>query len=124
MKTIKEYFDKAFGNYIDFDGKFGTQCVDLTRDYVKFIECQQSLPVVGAYQLRFPDFYEVTDPNAGDIIIVNKSSSNPYGHTAIILFASNENIVVLQQDGFNQNLPAHVKVLPKNDNIRYYRKRN
>lgn len=33
--TITEFFTKYNGKYVDYDGKFGSQCVDLMRTYFK-----------------------------------------------------------------------------------------
>jgi hypothetical protein len=47
--TIGEFIKKWNGKVCDFDGKYGSQCVDLYRMYVKeVLGYPQSPPVEGA----------------------------------------------------------------------------
>jgi hypothetical protein len=110
---IRAYEEKR----LDWDGAFGAQCVDLARFYFAEV-CgldQQPAGVVGArdFYLKFdrdpvlkenfikipniPDFI----PSSGDVVIWDKSKTNPYGHIAIFVKGD-----VKAFNSFDQNFPA------------------
>lgn len=69
--------------------------------YTKYDE----LPLEQKYFNRI--VYAGGKPEAGDVVIFAPTKSNKYGHVAIVLDASSEEIAVFEQDGFKQD-GAHV----------------
>lgn len=115
-------FDEFIKNYetkqVDYDNAFGSQCVDLFRQYSKEVLQigEHTGAVVGAKDLylnfeKMPlmkkHFGKVYTPHKGDIVIFNSTSSNKYGHVALVVYASRKTIVVFEQDGFNQSKGAY-----------------
>lgn len=116
--TLKKFVDTYIDKKVDFDGAFGAQCVDLFRQY-----CQDVLhiPHTGAVEgakdlflqhekLQQPKYFRriPKDENGiliipGDVVVFDGTSSNKYGHIAIVLWASDKTIVVFEQDGFKQD---------------------
>jgi len=119
--TLTEFVDKYNGKKIDYDGRYGAQCVDVFRQYCKdVLAIPHTGGVVGAAELytkydtmpleqRYFDklVYAGGKPEKGDVVIFAPTKSNKYGHVAIVLDASSEEIVVFEQDGFKQT-GAHV----------------
>jgi LysM repeat protein len=121
-QTIEEWLNSAVGVGMDPDGAYGYQCVDLVDQYgqdifgVRWPVCVGG--VGGANQLLdvVPDEYWIridnnfSDPNQvperGDVVVFGGDSSNPYGHTAVILNADTNGIHVVQQNGNANWLPA------------------
>lgn len=109
--TLGEFFDKYEGKYVDFDGEWGAQCVDIVRQYIKeVLEFPQPPPVIGAADLwesYLADFFEQVPntptgvPKAGDIIIWNRKLGNGYGHVAIASGTGN----TAGFTSFDQNYP-------------------
>lgn len=119
--TLDEFVKNYEGKQIDFDKAFGSQCVDLFRQYSK--EVLQIPEHTGAVEgakdlfLNFSSmpkmskyFQKVFTPHKGDIVIFNKSDTNKYGHVAIVLYATNKSIVVFEQDGFNQSKGSYINI--------------
>ena len=107
--TILEWFDKWNGKGIDFDGKFGFQCVDVYRQFVKeVLEAKQSISVTGAKDVWTTFLPEVFDqiknspkgvPQLGDVVIWG-DTIGVYGHVGICR-DGNVNAFV----SFDQNWP-------------------
>jgi hypothetical protein len=114
---LDEFVRTYNGRYLDYDGRFGCQCVDLARYYFAEV-CglvRQPAGVVGA-----KDFYRKFDkdpvlaanftkipntpefvPEPGDIVIWDGTKGNLYGHIAIFVHGD-----VRAFDSFDQNLPT------------------
>ena len=119
--TLEQFVEKYNGKKIDYDGRFGAQCVDLFRQYCRDVLCiPHTGGVVGAADLftkydtmpleqKYFDklVYAGGKPEKGDVVIFAPTKSNKYGHVAIVLDASSEEIAVFEQDGFKQD-GAHV----------------
>lgn len=120
--TLEQFVEKYNGKKIDYDEHYGAQCVDVFRQYCEdVLAIPHTGGVVGAAELytkydtmpleqkyfkRVP--YKVgMFPEAGDVVIFAPTKSNKYGHVAIVLDASSEEIAVFEQDGFKQD-GAHV----------------
>jgi len=109
--TADQFFVKYAGKYIDYDGYYGYQCVDLYRQFVKEVYgCQQSPPVSGAakvWDTYNKDFFTripngpVNYPNRGDIVIWNTKAGGGYGHIAIAMDAGSYTF-----NSFDQNWPT------------------
>ena len=119
--TLDEFVNIYNGKKIDYDGRYGAQCVDVFRQYCKdVLAIPHTGGVVGAVELytkyeampleqKYFDklVYAGGKPEAGDVVIFGPTKTNPYGHVAIVLDASSEEIAVFEQDGFKQD-GAHV----------------
>lgn len=98
---------------IDYDWIYGFQCIDLIKQYTKevhWIELwtfggsvingwKTSSPIKDKPYtkiLNTPDFV----PIEWDIIIFNKTTSNPYWHIGIVNNATNKNVIILEQNGW------------------------
>ena len=114
---IKNYEDKQ----IDYDRSFGAQCVDLFRQYSKEVLGikEHTGAVEGAKDLYLnfdkmslmaKYFQKVYTPHKGDIVIFGESKTNKYGHVAIVIYSTNKTLVVFEQDGYKQNLGAHIAI--------------
>lgn len=97
--THAQFFNKHLGRYLDFDGAYGAQCVDLFRFYVKdVLGLPQPRGVVGAAdfwtnydsdQVLSKNFQKIKNtpdfvPQEGDIAIWNRRAGGGYGHIAIV----------------------------------------
>jgi len=116
--TFDDFIKRYEQKQIDFDGAFGSQCVDLFRQYAKEVLniSQHTGTVEGAKDLylnfdKMPlmekYFRKVYTPQKGDIAIFDGNKTNKYGHVAIVLYATPKTIIVFEQDGFNQDKGAH-----------------
>ena len=110
--TLTQFIKKYQGTKVDFDGKFGAQCVDLFRQYcAEVLEVPQPPAVEGAKDIiKNPGKLSVTkdsllaDYSRGDVLIWGATKTNPYGHVAILVSVYNTKyFVVLEQDGFKQD---------------------
>lgn len=110
--TLTQFIKTNQGKKVDFDGKYGAQCVDLYRAYCRdVLDIQQTPAVAGAKDIiTKPGVLEVTrdsalaDYSRGDILVWDATSSNKYGHVAILVAVYNTKyFVVFEQDGFKQD---------------------
>lgn len=110
--TLTQFIKTNQGKKVDFDGKYGAQCVDLYRAYCRdVLDIQQTPAVAGAKDIiTKPGVLEVTKDSAladysrGDILVWDATSSNKYGHVAILVAVYNTKyFVVFEQDGFKQD---------------------
>lgn len=124
IPKIRAFMDKWAGKGIDFDGAFGNQCVDVFRQYCKEVLNSPHLgPVVGAKDL-YLDFDKTKEPawfkripyvsglvpELGDFIVYGSTPTNQYGHVALVLFASEKVVVVLEQNGQKEKDPSKVSL--------------
>ena len=112
--TYSEFKHKYLGKKVDFDGRYGAQCVDLFRIYAKEVYgISPTEPVVGAKDLwhnydKSPKLkaaftkVPVAEITQGDVIIFDATKNNQYGHVAICDDITDAQVVVLEQDGFAQ----------------------
>lgn len=110
--TLTQFIKTNQGKKVDFDGKYGTQCVDLYRAYCRdVLDIQQTPAVAGAKDIiTKPGVLEVTrdsalaDYSRGDVLVWDATSSNKYGHVAILVAVYNTKyFIVFEQDGFKQD---------------------
>lgn len=112
--TFDDFIAKQTGKPVDFDGVYPNQCMDLMHQYVYDVlglTDRRLLAHPSAYQV-FTDFNE-TDyfekiantptgvPQKGDIVLFNKTSSNPYGHVCVFV-SGDENAF----KSFDANFPT------------------
>ena len=110
--SLTQFIKKYLGTKVDFDGKFGPQCVDLARQYYsEVLDGPQFPPVEGAKDIiKNPGKLKVikedalADYSIGDVLIWGASRTNQYGHVAILVSIYNTKyFIVLEQDGFKQD---------------------
>ena len=110
--TLTQFIKTNQGKKVDFDGKYGAQCVDLYRAYCRdVLDIQQTPAVAGAKDIiTKPGVLEVTrdsalaDYSRGDILVWDATSSNKYWHVAILVAVYNTKyFIVFEQDGFKQD---------------------
>ena len=103
--TLQEFINKNNGKKVDFDGKFGAQCVDLYRFYLRDVwKVPQTPSVKGAYQIldTLPStFQKFTSgiPQRGDVITWSEKYC-PNGHIAMV-----ESADAMGFTSFEQNNP-------------------
>ena len=110
--TLTQFIKQNLGSKVDFDGNFGSQCVDLYRQYCADVLCVPQSPAVDGAKdiINNPGTLKVTrdsalaDYSRGDVLIWGATSSNKYGHVAILVEIYNTKyFIVLEQDGFKQD---------------------
>ena len=110
--TLTQFVKQNLGSKVDFDGNFGSQCVDLYRQYCADVLCVPQSPAVDGAKdiIDNPGTLKVTrdsalaDYSRGDVLIWGATSSNKYGHVAILVEIYNTKyFIVLEQDGFKQD---------------------
>ena len=110
--TLTQFIKTNQGKKVDFDGKYGAQCVDLYRAYCRdVLDIQQTPAVAGAKDIiTKPGVLEVTrdsalaDYSRGDVLVWDATSSNKYGHVAILVAVYNTKyFIVFEQDGLKQD---------------------
>lgn len=110
--TLTAFIRRHLGNKVDFDKKYGFQCVDLYRMYCEeVLKIPQTPPVEGAKDifvnhgsLNVTSDSALADYSRGDVLIWGASKTNKYGHVAILVDIYNTKyFIVLEQDGFAQD---------------------
>lgn len=116
--SFEEFIIKYNGKKVDYDGAYGAQCVDLFRQYNKEVWGNPHTgSVIGAKDLvvnyermpleqRFLSLVPVSRKlvKAGDVAVWGESSSNKYGHVALVVsFLNDDFMIVFEQDGFKQD---------------------
>jgi hypothetical protein len=114
---LDEFIRTYNGRYLDYDGRFGCQCVDEARYYFAEV-CglpKQPAGVVGARDFflqydkdpvlaehfeKIPNTPEFV-PKPGDVVLWDGTKGNPYGHIAIFISGD-----VKAFNSFDQNLPT------------------
>lgn len=121
MITLDDFIKNYEFKQIDFDKAFGSQCVDVFRQYSKEVLGikEHTGPVEGAKDLylKYDDmklmqkyFQKVYTPRKGDVVIFNKTSTNKYGHVAIVVYATRKTLVVFEQNGFDQKKGSYINI--------------
>lgn len=102
QKRLSEWSSLVIGKKIDFDGKFGYQCVDLARHYLRFMGLDQFKPVAGARDIaaQYADAEDSIKCRDGALLISMKGT---YGHVAVALKVCGTSALVVEQDGFKQD---------------------
>lgn len=119
--TLDEFIKNYEGKQIDYDGAYGSQCVDVFRQYAKeVLGIKEHTGAVDGAKDLFLKFNEMPlmqkyykkayTPQKGDIVIFGENKTNKYGHVAIVIYATNRSIVVFEQDGFNQSKGAYISI--------------
>lgn len=113
--NLPEFIKTYEGKGVDFDGKYGNQCVDLARQYWQDVcEVPKQPPgVEGAKDFARADYTgtglkfvpcEAQGLVAGDVVVYSSTTTNRYGHIAVVCANVGHGVhIVLEQDGFNPN---------------------
>jgi len=106
--TIDEFFNKYDDQYIDFDGQYGSQCVDLIKAYFNEVVGISSDPRGNAinYWDNCPELEQIPNtlegvPQKGDVMVWNAGIGSQYGHIAIAKGVGD----TVRFDSFDQNFP-------------------
>lgn len=126
-KSFKDWKKKALGRKIDVDKAFGDQCVDVAMDYAQYLFNKPWYQVIGYGNAK--DIYGSSKgayfkkiknnpkdkkqlPKQGDLIVFDKTNTNPYGHIGVVDKASSRGVDLIQQDGFHPNGATFEKFRP------------
>lgn len=106
--TLKRFIVNNLGKQVNFDNKFGFQCVDLYRQYCKdVLGILQTPAVEGAKDIweNHGSLKQSKDSFAvGDILIYDATPTNKYGHVCILVsLLDSDTFVVFEQNGFEQS---------------------
>lgn len=134
--TFEEFVKKYNGKKVDWDKKFGYQCVDLFRQYCDdVLDIEHTGGVVGAKDLfekydelpkekyYFNKINRIERPEPGDAAVWGSSPTNQYGHVALVITEFAGDLVVLEQDGFKQD-GAKINIRSKDNLLGYLRKKD
>ena len=112
--TLQDFQDKYLTRRIDIDGAAGYQCVDTCKAYAKNVWGIDFHGVGysgGARDMLRPnacfkdeDVERITNkidavPPAGSLIVFNRGSTNPYGHTGVCVAADMNSLTIIEQNG-------------------------
>jgi hypothetical protein len=116
--TLVDFVEKYNGKKVDFDKRYGPQCVDLYRQYcqdvlntphtggvngaVDIYKNYFSLPLENKYFERLDNTPQFL-PNAGDVVVFDATPNNRFGHVAVVLFATKKTMIIFEQDGYKQD---------------------
>lgn len=136
--TLEEFVKKYNGCKVDYDGVYGSQCVDLFRQYVRdvLLIAEHTGPCAssGGAKDLFLDYHRMPIEKkyftrssaktckAGDVLIWNETVTNKYGHIAICLGTIGNSYIVFEQDGFKQD-GAKINIRGRENLLGYLRKR-
>lgn len=119
--TLQQWFDKVGGKYIDYDGVYGAQCVDLVKSYFADVI---GIPAIRNnavdYWTNYPTahFTKIVNtpsfvPQRGDIMIWG-TAVGQYGHIAIVVDGNVNTFRSLDQNWPFSNGTTPSKVITHN----------
>ena len=106
--TLKRFIVNNLGKKVDFDNKFGFQCVDFYRQYCKDVLGIPQTPAVEGAKDIWENHGSLKQSKdsfaAGDILIYDSTPTNKYGHVCILVsLLDSDTFVVFEQNGFEQS---------------------
>jgi len=136
--TLEQFVIKYNGKKVDYDGAYGAQCVDLSRQYWKEVEgipehtgpCATTggakdlyldynkMPLEKKYFIRS----KAKNWIPGDVLIWDSTPKNKYGHVAIMLARLGDSFIVFEQNGITQ-AGAEIVVRSRDGLLGYLRRR-
>lgn len=111
VAKYKAYRKAKLGKWVDFDGVYGMQCVDLVKDFVKEFHGVSlgsfSGSAIAGWETGSPfsekwkkvKYTEGRIPQLWDVIFFDKTPKMPYGHVAIALTGTKARLAILEQNG-------------------------
>lgn len=112
---IANFINEFILTNVDYDGVYGAQCVDLFRQYTKYVlgVKEHTGAVIGAKDLFLEYenlplekkyFTKQKTAQPGDVAIWDKTDKNKYGHVAIVVSVlPDKKLLVMEQDGIKQD---------------------
>lgn len=118
----------SVGRRMDYDGRYGAQCVDVFRVFCKEvvgIREYNTGSVSGAVNLvsdfanngniesKYFDlvkFTSIADLHNGDVVVYGATRSNKYGHVGVAVHV-NGTVMMVAQDGFNTSTVCHLEAI-------------
>lgn len=113
--TTKEIFDKWIGKKVDYDGSYWFQCTDWSRQFAQEVWLpikwfswsalkwwETASPFVGTEWVRVENTPNAV-PTNGSIIFFDKTTTNPYGHVAVVDSANAGSIILVEQNAGSGN---------------------
>jgi CHAP domain len=111
VDKYKAYRKVKLGKWVDFDGAYGMQCVDLVKDFVKefhgvtlgsfsgsaFAGWESGSPFDKKWKKVV--YKDGLVPQLWDVIFFDKTTKMPYGHVAIALIGTTTRLAILEQNG-------------------------
>lgn len=110
--TLDHFLNLYHSQKVDYDRKYGYQCVDLFRMYIErvlglpqpegvksakdFWHNYEKMPRLAKY------FDKTTEGRTGDFAIWDARPNNPHGHIALIIGSLKGEPLVFHQDGYSQ----------------------
>lgn len=110
--TPKDFFNQFNGRYVDFDGAFGNQCVDLVQFYNRDVignparftgNAKDIISQAGSY------YTKTSKPEVGSIGILGAMTGNPYGHIGIVSAVYPDGSYDMLEQNDPTGTPAHFK---------------
>lgn len=114
-QKITRVTKKYLGRSVDYDKAYGNQCVDWARQFAS----ETAEPIwtfsgsaLNGWKTGSPFNHKWTrcvyskgrQPEPGDIIFFDKTSSNPYGHVAVVFSTPNDtNVEIVEQNAWSGN---------------------
>lgn len=122
---VLNWFSGVEGTYVDMDGKYGAQCVDLAKHYAVRVH---GVPNIAyghgkdfAHGVTNQPGWTFISPSsnaiAGDVVSFGPSWGDGYGHVAVVVSDNGDSLTVIQQ---NPKAP-HKATLRKSDVVGYAR---
>lgn len=132
---FSEFINKYLGKNVDYDKVFGTQCVDLFRQYCQdVLNIPHTGGVDGARELylnydKLPleqKYFEKVAKTEGkyrDVAIYDVTPNNPFGHVAMVLIPRETETLVFEQRGNTKDTSAQLYWRSNDKLLGFLRKR-
>lgn len=125
--NFQTWYDQTLGKPIDVDGAFGDQCVDVAMSWAQFCFPGHKWPELLGYgdakdlfNASNANYFEKLSPQTahqGDLVVFGATSTNPYGHIAVVVNGYADSMNVIEQNGFNPSGVAYLAQRPYNNVI-------
>lgn len=118
------WFASAPGTYMNPDGAYGYQCVDVADHYAQHLfgnwagtigggNANQLFPAKNPQYFTSIRYTGSNRPERGDIVVWGGDGMNPYGHIAVVMSSTHSMMTVVQQNvGGTADHPARVDDMP------------
>ena len=115
--TFEHFINKYINTKVDFDKAFGSQCVDLFRQYCQDVlgiphtgsvdgarELYERYKELPKEQKYFSQVSKKSVPQFGYVAVWGATNTNKYGHVALVVSRlDSANLLVFEQNGFTQD---------------------
>lgn len=110
--TVRDFFNAYNGRYVDFDGSYGAQCVDLVQFYNRDVVTNGARFTGNAKDIinQVSSYYTKTSkPEVGSIGIFGAMPGNPYGHIGVVSAVYPNGTFDMLEQNDPTGTPAHFK---------------